>query len=189
MKVMLARSKKSHPLPDRDDHHDNDSSEESDYETKTAKKSENSKTLKKPKSERSEARFGIGKTLVLKKLPEDITEEQLTSFCEGVEGVTCVSVSSEGADINGLVTFDTHKNTKSALQKLSKLKKLKKVHISVLSKATKGVSQNTLRKSRLIVRNISFKCTEEDLSSVFSECGVKVVEVKIPHKENGHMFG
>ncbi len=188
--VTLAHSKKSHQPPTKanEDHHDDESSEESDYETLTAKK-EVSKTLRKPKSQRSEARFGVGKTLVLKPLPEGFTEEQLVSLCKSVEGVTCVGVTSKGAETSGHLTFDTHKNTKTALEKLSKRKKMKGINVSVLSKATKDVSQLTLRKSRLIVRNISFKCSEGDLETVFSEAGGKVVEVKIPRKENGHMLG
>ncbi|KAI7802395.1 RNA-binding protein 28 [Triplophysa rosa] len=43
-------------------------------------------------------------------------------------------------------------------------------------------------KARLIIRNLSFKCTEDDLKQIFSEFGV-VHEAKIPLKPDGKMRG
>ncbi|NXW25669.1 RBM28 protein, partial [Circaetus pectoralis] len=44
------------------------------------------------------------------------------------------------------------------------------------------------RKARLIVRNLSFKCSEDDLRSLFSPFGT-VLEVNIPRKSDGKMRG
>ncbi|KAM4671066.1 RNA-binding protein 28 [Amazona ochrocephala] len=44
------------------------------------------------------------------------------------------------------------------------------------------------RKARLIVRNLSFKCSEEELRDLFSPYGT-VLEVNIPKKEDGKMRG
>ncbi|NXJ58537.1 RBM28 protein, partial [Spizaetus tyrannus] len=44
------------------------------------------------------------------------------------------------------------------------------------------------RKARLIVRNLSFKCSEDDLRSLFSPFGT-VLEVNIPRKADGKMRG
>ncbi|XP_049670165.1 RNA-binding protein 28 [Accipiter gentilis] len=44
------------------------------------------------------------------------------------------------------------------------------------------------RKARLIVRNLSFKCSEDDLRSLFSPFGT-VLEVNIPRKPDGKMRG
>ncbi|KAM9292492.1 LOW QUALITY PROTEIN: RNA-binding protein 28 [Morus bassanus] len=44
------------------------------------------------------------------------------------------------------------------------------------------------RKARLIVRNLSFKCSEDDLRSLFSPFGT-VLEVNIPRKQDGKMRG
>ncbi|KAM6301734.1 LOW QUALITY PROTEIN: RNA-binding protein 28 [Podargus strigoides] len=44
------------------------------------------------------------------------------------------------------------------------------------------------RKARLIVRNLSFKCSEDELRSLFSPFGT-VVEVNIPRKPDGKMRG
>ncbi|XP_072712630.1 RNA-binding protein 28 [Ciconia boyciana] len=44
------------------------------------------------------------------------------------------------------------------------------------------------RKARLIVRNLSFKCSEDDLKSLFSPFGT-VLEVNVPRKPDGKMRG
>ena len=52
----------------------------------------------------------------------------------------------------------------------------------VRSREGKPPSQKALRKSRLIVRNLSFAATEEDVKSACAPFGV-VNEIKIPRKE------
>nr|XP_033814929.1 RNA-binding protein 28 isoform X2 [Geotrypetes seraphini] len=44
------------------------------------------------------------------------------------------------------------------------------------------------KKARLIIRNLSFKCSEDDLKESFSKFGA-VLEVNIPRKEDGKMRG
>lgn len=44
------------------------------------------------------------------------------------------------------------------------------------------------KKARLIIRNLSFKCSEDDLKSVFTHYGT-VLEVNIPRKPDGKMRG
>nr|XP_013811051.1 PREDICTED: RNA-binding protein 28 [Apteryx mantelli mantelli] len=44
------------------------------------------------------------------------------------------------------------------------------------------------KKARLIIRNLSFKCSEDDLKSLFSPFGT-VLEVNIPRKPDGKMRG
>nr|XP_020508551.1 RNA-binding protein 28 isoform X1 [Labrus bergylta] len=51
----------------------------------------------------------------------------------------------------------------------------------------KGFRKTSL-KSRLIIRNLSFKCSEDDLKQVFSKFGT-VLESKIPLKPDGKMRG
>ncbi|XP_042352256.1 RNA-binding protein 28 [Plectropomus leopardus] len=48
--------------------------------------------------------------------------------------------------------------------------------------------RKTLLKARLIIRNLSFKCSEDDLKQVFSKFGT-VLESKIPLKPDGKMRG
>ncbi len=193
VQVTLAHSKKFPKKPETTkppvNSHDNQSSEESDYETLTASTAKKGPKFRKPKSERSDARFAIGRTVLIKPLPEDFSEQQLETLCDMENGkITSLALTKDGGISQGSVTFETHKDAQSALRKLKGLKEMNKIEITLLSRATKGVSQNTLRKSRLIVRNISFKCNEADLEGVFGEFGC-VVEVKIPRKENGHMLG
>uniref|UniRef100_A0A8C5CG34 RNA binding motif protein 28 n=1 Tax=Gadus morhua TaxID=8049 RepID=A0A8C5CG34_GADMO len=51
----------------------------------------------------------------------------------------------------------------------------------------KGIRKSAL-KSKLIIRNISFKCSEDDLKQTFSAFG-EVLETKIPLKADGKMRG
>ncbi|GCC30743.1 hypothetical protein chiPu_0009197, partial [Chiloscyllium punctatum] len=103
----------------------------------------------------------------------------------------------------GYVTFSLPADAQKALkevkfydgQKLSvslAKKKLlgKKAVPKEASKAnTKQQAQKKLqRKARLIVRNLSFKCSEDDLKALFSQYGT-VLEVHIPRKEDGKMRG
>ncbi|XP_037109231.1 RNA-binding protein 28 isoform X2 [Syngnathus acus] len=48
--------------------------------------------------------------------------------------------------------------------------------------------RKTILKARLIIRNLSFKCSEKDLKQVFGEFG-EVLEAKIPLKPDGKMRG
>ena len=194
VKISLAetklRSKKSKPdnLSQSGDHGNESDSDENDYESMTSKKGSGSK-FRKPKSERNQARFDIGQTVILKNLPEGTTEEEINEACQGVGEVQNVTLQVEDGSVVGQVSFKDHKQARSAVHKLESIKVGGvKVDVVLLSKANKNVSQKTLKKSRLIVRNISFKCDEKDLEDVFSKYG-RVLEVKVPRKENGHMLG
>ncbi|XP_034032533.1 LOW QUALITY PROTEIN: RNA-binding protein 28 [Thalassophryne amazonica] len=52
---------------------------------------------------------------------------------------------------------------------------------------SKGIRKSML-KAKLIIRNLSFKCSEDDLKQIFSKFGA-VLEVKIPLKPDGKMRG
>ena len=193
VKVTLAESKKAKLKPSKNAHpdsnHDNQSgSDESDYEALTAK-SGRGPTLRKPKSERGKARFDVGRTIILKPLPPGTGEEEICSLCEDKGQIVSVSVTKDNDSTQGLVTFTTHKEARFIVHQLTGVEVGgAKVDVALLSRATKGVSQTTLRKSRLIVRNVSFKCGEAELEAVFGEYG-RVLEVKVPRKDNGHMLG
>uniref|UniRef100_A0A8C8DMA3 RNA binding motif protein 28 n=1 Tax=Oryzias sinensis TaxID=183150 RepID=A0A8C8DMA3_9TELE len=55
------------------------------------------------------------------------------------------------------------------------------------AKKVPGIKKQQL-KSRLIIRNLSFKCSEDDLKEVFEKYGT-VLEAKIPLKPDGKMRG
>ncbi|XP_059150152.1 RNA-binding protein 28-like [Physella acuta] len=95
------------------------------------------------------------------------------------------------------VTADSEKETEATQEQtpekqpaVTKTKKVKKTKTEV---PVKGVKQapnplNEGKRARLIVRNLSFKCTPEDLKSAFEKCGT-VNDVHIPKKANGQKLG
>ncbi|XP_076119325.1 RNA-binding protein 28-like [Alosa pseudoharengus] len=67
--------------------------------------------------------------------------------------------------------------------------------VPVPKKTTKGdqakseqAFKKNKKKARLIIRNLSFKCSEDDLKQVFAKYGT-VLEASIPLKPNGKMRG
>ena len=159
---------------------------EDDYEAMTEKKNKpNMADTKKnrSKSQRSEAHFDVGKIVVLSNLSEDINDESLRKKCERFgEVVSLLYPVPEREEPTAFVTYQTHRQARQAVERLANEGAV------LLSKENKSISDKSLKKSRLIVRNLSFKCNEEDIRKVFERFG-ELVEVHIPHKPNGHMFG
>eukprot|EP00057_Strongylocentrotus_purpuratus_P009829 XP_011664303.1 PREDICTED: probable RNA-binding protein 19 [Strongylocentrotus purpuratus] len=82
---------------------------------------------------------------------------------------------------------ETTTKQKSTKQKSKPKKNKKKKEVKV--QGSEVISEREKRKSRLIVRNLPFKCTEEKLKFVFEVFGT-VTEVSIPTKEKKSMgFG
>ena len=81
------------------------------------------------------------------------------------------------------IRYQSYKSTIRAVQKVSgrKVKKSNVLTAVLLSKEGKHPSKKSLQKCRLIVRNLSFKCSKEELKKVFEKYG-RVHEVKIPTK-------
>lgn len=192
-KTKVSKSGGSH-LPEKEatqdgSHGTGSDSDEDDYEALTAKRVGGS-GYRKPKSQRNQARFDIGRAVVLQGLPDGTTKEDLQGVCQVAGEVETITVlREEDGSIRGQILFQNHKQARSAVHKLQDVEVGGvKVEAALLSKANKKVSQKTLKKSRLIVRNLSFKCDEKHLEEVFSKYG-HVREVKIPRKENGYMLG
>uniref|UniRef100_A0A672LTN6 RNA-binding protein 28-like n=1 Tax=Sinocyclocheilus grahami TaxID=75366 RepID=A0A672LTN6_SINGR len=77
-----------------------------------------------------------------------------------------------------------------AKKKPDNKKKKKKVKTEEETKSpakSTGIKKNKL-KARLIIRNLSFKCEEDDLKQIFSEFGT-VMDAKIPLKPDGKKRG
>ncbi|XP_043569889.1 RNA-binding protein 28 [Chiloscyllium plagiosum] len=146
-------------------------------------------------------------TVFVRNLPKSAVGEQLEKIYSEVGPIKhCFVVNEKGSQTCrgfGYVTFSLPADAQKALkevkfydgQKLSvslAKKKLlgKKAAPKEASKAnTKQQTQKKLqRKARLIVRNLSFKCSEDDLKALFSQYGT-VLEVHIPRKEDGKMRG
>ena len=168
------------------------SEEEDDYESRTSKTTCDKKKPSKSKSERASPKFDIGKVIVIRNLPGSAKEKRILKKCEAFgkveEIVFPVALEPEVAHIS----FSSHGAAREAVKELDGTKYKKKLEscmsVSLLSRENKATSKKTLKKSRLIVRNLSFKANSQDVREVFSKYG-KVVEIQIPHKEDGKMLG
>uniref|UniRef100_UPI00398F5F3F RNA-binding protein 28 isoform X2 n=1 Tax=Pristiophorus japonicus TaxID=55135 RepID=UPI00398F5F3F len=146
-------------------------------------------------------------TVFVRNLPASAAGERLQEIYSELGPVKhCFVVKERGSQTCrgfGYVTFSLPEDAQKALkevkfydgQKLSaSLAKKKLFGKKAAPKEAPKVNtkQQTLKKSqrkaRLIVRNLSFKCSEGDLKNIFSRYGT-VLEVNIPTKEDGKMRG
>lgn len=164
---------------------------EDDYEALTARNALPTKQHR-AKSERRKPKFDVGKVVVFKNLPLDAKEKRLRKKAEKFGDVEQIVLPLDSDPQAAHVIFVTHKAARSALKGLNGVKYKKKCEhtmtVQLLLQENKKVSAKSLKKSRLIVRNLSFKCSKEDIRSVFEKFG-PVLAVDIPKKENGHMKG
>ena len=87
------------------------------------------------------------------------------------------------------VTYKTHREARQGAAGLEgNTYKGSALGAVVLSREGKAVSKKTLKKSNLIVRNLSFQCSETDIREVFSPFG-EITEIRVPRKPNGRMLG
>lgn len=165
--------------------------EEEDYEALTARNGILKKQRNK-KSERSSPRFDVGRVVVVKNLPVDAKEKRLRKKCEKFGTVETIVFPVNPDPQTAHVAFSCHKAARLAVKQLNETKYKKKVDsfmsVTLLSLEGKKTSSKTLKKSRLIVRNLSFKCSEEDVKEAFKKFGT-VLNVEIPLKTDGRMFG
>ncbi|XP_041853890.1 LOW QUALITY PROTEIN: RNA-binding protein 28 [Melanotaenia boesemani] len=150
-------------------------------------------------------------TIFVGSLPDSATNQRLEEIFSEIGPVKqCFVVREKGAEKCrgfGFVTYSMEEDAERALKEIKEYdgkklsltlakKKRKDKHradkeaIAVPHKneqESKGMKKNLL-KSRLIIRNLSFKCTEDDLKEVFGKFGT-VVEAKIPLKPDGKMRG
>ena len=168
--------------------------EEEDYEALTARAGSTVKTKKQRKARtlRGQPKFDIGRVVVIQDIPADGKEESLRKKCEKVGQVEDILFPVNSDPQRAHVTFSTYKLARLAVRELNG-KKLKKkaesyLRVSLLSQENKKVSTKTLKKSRIIVRNLSFKCDENDVKQEFEKFG-SVLRVDIPTKDNGLKLG
>jgi nucleolar protein 4 len=176
---------------DVDGEEEEEEEEEDDYEALTAR-NEQTARQRRAKSERNHAKFDIGKIVVFRGLPGEAKGKRLRKKCEKFGEVEEVISPSELDPHTFQVVFSSHKAARLAVKSLNGTKYKKSVEkvmaVQLLSQGSKKVSAKTLKKSRLIVRNLSFKCSEEDIREVFEKFG-PVVQVDIPMMGNGYMRG
>uniref|UniRef100_A0A8C6WHD1 RNA-binding protein 28 n=1 Tax=Neogobius melanostomus TaxID=47308 RepID=A0A8C6WHD1_9GOBI len=145
-------------------------------------------------------------TIFVRSLPATATNERLGEIFSEVGPVKqCFVVKEKGADKCrgfGYVTYALEEDAQRALKEvkdfdgarlfLSVAKKKirdKKKKEPVEKKDNKGKGVKKIKlKARLIVRNLSFKCSEDELRETFAKFGT-VIESCIPLKPDGKMRG
>ncbi|XP_040199149.1 RNA-binding protein 28 [Rana temporaria] len=152
-----------------------------------------------------------GLTLFIRGLPEDASSEKLGELFSDTGPVRqCFAVRQRGTEKCrgfGYVTFSMLEDAQRAMKEIKQYDG-KKIEVLVAKKKLtekdrKSKSKETAntpvekkpkdgkgqhKKARLIIRNLSFKCSEDDLKKHFSAFGT-VLEVNIPKKPDGKMRG
>ncbi|KAK2096568.1 RNA-binding protein 28, partial [Saguinus oedipus] len=153
-----------------------------------------------------------GLTLFVGRLPPSARSEQLEELFSQVGPVKqCFVVTEKGSKTCrgfGYVTFSMLEDVQRALKEITTFEGCK-INVTVAKKKLrnktkeKGKNENSEvpkkelkpkkakvadKKARLIIRNLSFKCSEDDLKMVFAQFGA-VLEVNIPRKPDGKMRG
>ncbi|MXQ80674.1 hypothetical protein E5288_WYG009047 [Bos mutus] len=146
-----------------------------------------------------------GLTLFVGRLPPSARSEQLEELFSQVGPVKqCFVVTEKGSKACrgfGYVTFSMVEDVQRALKEITTFEGCK-INVTIAKKKLrnkskeKGKTENSEspekelkpkkakvadKKARLIIRNLSFKCSEDDLKTVFSQFGT-ILEVNIPRK-------
>ncbi|XP_008589425.1 PREDICTED: RNA-binding protein 28 [Galeopterus variegatus] len=153
-----------------------------------------------------------GLTLFVGRLPPSARSEQLEELFSQVGPVKqCFVVTEKGSKACrgfGYVTFSMLEDAQRALKEITTFEGCK-INVTVAKKKLrnkskeKGKNENSEspkkelkpkkakvadKKARVIIRNLSFKCSEDDLKTIFAQFGT-VLEVNIPRKPDGKMRG
>ncbi|ELK13879.1 RNA-binding protein 28 [Pteropus alecto] len=150
-----------------------------------------------------------GLTLFVGRLPPSARSEQLEELFSQVGPVKqCFVVTEKGSKACrgfGYVTFSMLEDVQRALKEITTFEGCK-INVTVAKKKLRKTSKEKEnlespkkeqkpkkakvadKKARLIIRNLSFKCSEDDLKTVFAQYGA-VLEVNIPKKPDGKMRG
>ncbi|XP_037368680.1 RNA-binding protein 28 [Talpa occidentalis] len=153
-----------------------------------------------------------GLTLFVSRLPPSARSEQLEELFSQVGPVKqCFVVTEKGSKACrgfGYVTFSMPEDVQRARKEITTFEGCK-INVTVAKKKLrsksreKGENENSKspkkepkpkkakvadKKARLIIRNLSFKCSEDDLKTIFAQYGT-VLEVNIPRKPDGKMRG
>lgn len=152
------------------------------------------------------ASYTRAKTVAVCGLPKGTTANRLQEMIKDVKRVAHVDFPAKGQENTAHLKFKCVRDAKRAIRRLQVMKlqatQLSKDGVVSIPKkrqveravtvhtdptvASRPVYQQT--KARLIVRNLSFKCTEQDLHKEFEKFGT-VSEVKIPKKPDGRQCG
>ncbi|XP_062503994.1 uncharacterized protein LOC134180824 [Corticium candelabrum] len=143
--------------------------------------SESISSVAKRQKSQSKPPSDVGRTVVLKNLAESVTKKQIYKKCKKFGEIEETQFPVENRDDGtAIVKYLKHKDARICIRDLNgHVFKGKSVAAVLASKEGKEPSRASLLKSRLIVRNLSFRCSEAELLETFSKYG-NVVEVSIP---------
>ena len=144
------------------------------------------KTKHKPKSKRSSAMNDDGRTVVLTGFPSTFNMKQLKKACKkNGEIEQFIYPVETDQQPTAHAVYKSHKDARKAVENLNgKTVKGEVLSAILRSKKDKNLSQKSLKKSRLIVRNLPFKCSRELLTNEFSKFG-EISEIVMPTKTVG----
>ncbi|KAM6202262.1 RNA-binding protein 28 [Rhynchocyon petersi] len=153
-----------------------------------------------------------GLTLFVSRLPSSARSEQLEELFSQVGPVKqCFVVTEKGSKTCrgfGYVTYSMPEDVQRALKEITTFGGCK-ISVTVAKRKLRNKTKDKRKtenseppekalkpkkakvadkKARLIIRNLSFKCSEDDLKTVFAQFGA-VLEVNIPRKPDGKMRG
>ena len=137
-----------------------------------------------PKNIEEQPKSDLQRTLVISGLTTKVKRKNIRLLCEQFGEIeNIVYPVSDRAEVTAFVRFKDFKSTIRAVQKITgqKVKKSNTLAAVLLTKEGKFPSKKVQQKSRLIVRNLSFKCEEQDIRDCFSPFG-KIIDIKIPTK-------
>ncbi|XP_071004863.1 RNA-binding protein 28-like isoform X2 [Oncorhynchus clarkii lewisi] len=153
-------------------------------------------------------------TIFVRSLPADASNDRLEEIFSEIGPVKhCFVVKEKGAEKCrgfGYVTYSMEEDAQRAVREVKDYDG-KKINVSVAKKKlndkkrgttatapkdpvpqkeqkSEGGLKKNRRKARLIIRNLSFKCSNEDLKQTFAKFGT-VLEANIPLKPDGKMRG
>ncbi|XP_029992528.1 RNA-binding protein 28 [Sphaeramia orbicularis] len=121
-----------------------------------------------------------------------VVKEKGTDKCRGFGFVTYALEEDSQRALKEIIEYDGQKLSLSvAKKKLGDKRKTEPKEPSEAPKEKEQKSQGFRKsklKARLIIRNLSFKCSEDDLKEVFAKFGT-ILEAKIPLKPDGKKRG
>uniref|UniRef100_A0A665V0Z9 RNA-binding protein 28 n=1 Tax=Echeneis naucrates TaxID=173247 RepID=A0A665V0Z9_ECHNA len=146
-------------------------------------------------------------TIFVRSLPASASNQRLEEIFSEIGPIKqCFVVKEKGTETCrgfGYVTYSIEEDAQRALKEVKDYDG-QRLFLSVAKKKIRdkkktGGSKNIVslklsgfrkkqQKARLIIRNLSFKCSEDDLKEVFSKFGT-VLEATIPLKDDGKMRG
>ncbi|XP_060596942.1 RNA-binding protein 28-like [Ruditapes philippinarum] len=134
-------------------------------------------------------KYHNAKIVALRGLPAGISDEEL-NHCINKMGVKSMAECKlQGCGKEAHLKFKCIRDAKRAIRKLHNHSyKDSMLQAVQMSEDFSNKRQNVPKKSRVIVRNLSFQCSEDQLQKAFMNCG-EIIEVKIPSNKDGKRIG